>query len=892
MVKITLNNINSKIIGVLPDDVQALIDQELSYKLKEARYMKCVKNKKWDGVVHLFNRNYQSFSSGMASSVTDILDANNVEYVKVDERRRPEQNLPNLVFTPPKFYEARDYQQFTIERAHARTRGILKMATGSGKCLGKGTPILMYDGSIKKVEDVIVGDLLMGPDSKPRTVKSTNTGYGELYLIEQNNGNNFICNDEHILCLQTTSSPSRNMKAGKEVQITASDYYKSSKTFKHRRKGYKVGVEFEKRYLPIDPYFLGLWLGDGNSKEPAITTGDKEIVEYINRYALNNGFSIREAKGKGCKTYYLTEHPQCKDRTKCSHVGCEASSSVGGMCEIHYFRKYRKGFRAGKHTNKLLNLLREIGVTDNKHIPLNYKINGRKSRLSLLAGLIDSDGTCCNLGTVEFYNTNKRLAEDVCWLARSLGFLVSLKTKKDSIKKTGYKGISYRVRIGGKISDIPILIKRKQAGDKTKYSSLRYGISAKPIGKGNYFGFEIDGDRKFLLEDFTVTHNTMVACELIAKIKTAPFMFYVLSTDLMKQAHDNLSSVLNEKIGMIGGGNWDIRNINVCTIQSAIRAINIDKKIKVSDYRFDEDDSWDEKDVLSMEKLQSLRNLIIGSKGLALDECHHVGCKTAREILNASLNAYWRYGFSATPYREDGAEILIQAVFGRKIVDISASYLIDHGFLIEPYVIFDPIVHENCSLHSYQSIYKTCIEDNEAFNRHVAKTANHLVSRQMSTLVLVKHYPQGNMLKDFIPGSDFITGEMAVNKRSAALDDLRARRRMCLIATSLADEGLDVPTLDAALLAGGGASSTRVHQRIGRTLRIDRTAEHPRDKSIVVYYSHKGAKYLDKHASKARKIIKTEPRFRIIDSAGGDYVNSEIDSIMGFDSGEKSIFEV
>ena len=517
MVKIVLNNVNSKIIGILPDDIQNIISEELSYELKDAKHMKIVKMKKWDGIVRLFNRNYQSFSSGMLSSVTDVLDANKIEYVKIDERKRPEQNLPHLKFTPPKHYQERDYQQFTIDRAYSKTRGILKVATGGGK--------------------------------------------------------------------------------------------------------------------------------------------------------------------------------------------------------------------------------------------------------------------------------------------------------------------------------------------------------------------------------------TMIMAELIAKIKTAPFMFYTLSKDLMKQAYDNLSSTLNEEIGMIGGGQFDIKNINVCTIQSAIRAINIDKKIKVSDYRFDEEDNWDEKDILSMDKLQNLRNLIISTKGLVFDEVHHVGSKTARDVLNASLNAYWRFGASSTPFREDGAEMQIQALFGRKIVDVSASYLIEKNFLIEPYILFDPIIHENCTLHSYQSIYKQCVEDNENFNRHVAKTANYLISKQMSTLVLVKHYPQGNMLKSLIPGAEFISGEMTLTKRSAVLDDLKTRKIMCVIATSLADEGLDVPTLDAALLASGGASSTRVHQRIGRTLRIDRTSEHPRDKSIVVYYEHKGAKFLDKHAKKARRIIKIEPKFNIIDSAGGDYVNSEIDQIMGFDSDERSIFD-
>ena len=85
MVKIVLNNINSKIIGVLPNDIQDIISEELSYELKDAKHMKIVKMKKWDGIVRLFNRNYQSFSSGMLSSVTDVLDANKIEYVKIDE---------------------------------------------------------------------------------------------------------------------------------------------------------------------------------------------------------------------------------------------------------------------------------------------------------------------------------------------------------------------------------------------------------------------------------------------------------------------------------------------------------------------------------------------------------------------------------------------------------------------------------------------------------------------------------------------------------------------------------------------------------------------------------------------------------------------------------------
>lgn len=111
-----------------------------------------------------------------------------------------------------------------------------------------------------------------------------------------------------------------------------------------------------------------------------------------------------------------------------------------------------------------------------------------------------------------------------------------------------------------------------------------------------------------------------------------------------------------------------------------------------------------------------------------------------------------------------------------------------------------------------------------------------------------------------------------------------------MIATSLADEGLDIPTLDAALLAGGGASATRVHQRIGRTLRIDRNSANPRDRSVVIFYDH-DLKYFDKHTRKALKIIKTEKRFNVVHCHGKDFIKSEIDKVFGFkSSGNEDIF--
>jgi len=394
-----------------------------------------------------------------------------------------------------------------------------------------------------------------------------------------------------------------------------------------------------------------------------------------------------------------------------------------------------------------------------------------------------------------------------------------------------------------------------------------------------------------VLKVATGAGKTLIIAELIAKIKTSPFMFYVLTKDLMEQAYDVLASTLNEPIGRIGAGKWDIQKLNVCTIQTAVRAVNLhNKKFKISDYQFDEEDIWDKKQLEGEDKLDNLKQLLRATRGIYTDEVHHSACKTVQDVLGASPNAFWRYGGSATPFREDGAEIMIQALFGKKIVDINASYLIDKGYLIEPYIFFEPI-HHDCDLHSYQSIYSECVTKNDDFNHHVADTANFLVEHNMSTLVLVQHIHHGEFLQKCIPGSVLLTGKLSTKKRLLAIQDLRDKKCMCIVATCLADEGLDVPTLDAVLLAGGGSSSTRVHQRIGRTLRKDRSVSAPRDRSIVVYYNH-NVKYLKKHANKALRIVKEEPRFNVIKSKGRDHILGEISNVMGFDYHPKTIFNL
>jgi superfamily II DNA or RNA helicase len=366
---------------------------------------------------------------------------------------------------------------------HAST--LLVMATGLGKCLARGTKVLMFDGIVKCVEDIDVGDLLMGPDSLPREVTTTASGRDQMFKITPKKGEPYTVNSDHILCLKLTTNAGRKRRSsiynyGEIVDIPLTDYLSMSKTFKHVAKGFRVGVEFPEREQSIPPYWLGLWLGDGTSRSSDISNTDPEIENYLKNFAQIHGLTFRKRHYKGKCPLYNTSG--------------------------------KKGQRS-----PLITKLRALGVLNNKHVPWIYKCNSRERRLFLLAGLIDSDGCLIPGGGFEITVKQQVFAEDIAYLARSLGFAAYMKLKKARCQ-TGVEGTYFRVQISGDCSVIPTLIARKKSPiRRQKKNVLVHGIKTKYAGYGEYFGFTLDGDGRFLLGDFTVTHNTVVAAEVIKR---------------------------------------------------------------------------------------------------------------------------------------------------------------------------------------------------------------------------------------------------------------------------------------------------------------------------------------------------------------------------------------
>ena len=186
--------------------------------------------------------------------------------------------------------------------------------------------------------------------------------------------------------------------------------------------------------------------------------------------------------------------------------------------------KYTYGITGnGKYYNNIfLNTLKNLNMIDNKHIPLLYKCNSRENRLKLLAGLIDSDGNL-STGSFEFTQKSEKLIDDVIYLARSLGFSCYKSEKKTSWTYKGVKqtGKAYRISINGKgIDEIPTQIPRKQAQPRQQIKDvLVSGITVKYVNEDEYYGFMIDENCRYVMGDFTVTHNTATSIAIAEGMK-------------------------------------------------------------------------------------------------------------------------------------------------------------------------------------------------------------------------------------------------------------------------------------------------------------------------------------------------------------------------------------
>ena len=473
----------------------------------------------------------------------------------------------------------------------------LKVKAG---CHAIDTNILMFDGTIKKVQDITVNDILMGDDSTPRKVIKLIRGKAQMYNVTNENGESYIVNGDHILCLRYTtkniiryykkyecfisiwfdknkiSIHQKRFKTKDEaelfmstiiedyiVEISVNEYLKLSKSLQKNLKEYKVGVEYPLKDIPIDPYMIGYWLGDRTSNTSAILSQDSTILK-------KNTLTLKD-----------------------------------------------------------YNALYNLNLINNKHIPDIYKFNNRDNRLRLLAGLLDSNVSSINdTSSFEFTQCvdNEKLFDDVLYLARSLGFSCYKGSEKE--------GKHYKMVISGSnIDKIPTLYSRKKANSRQKIKdTLVSQIFIKPLVIDNYYGFQVDKNNRYVMGSFTVTHNcgkTYIAMDIISRINKKTLII-VPNTYLLNQWVELLTMYFPENtIGTLYGKKHKDGDIIVAIINSASQS----DEFKVADELSD-----------SMPIMDLFRSVGV----VILDESHMYISNVFRKVFYR-IHSKYIIGLTATP---------------------------------------------------------------------------------------------------------------------------------------------------------------------------------------------------------------------------------------------------
>jgi superfamily II DNA or RNA helicase len=475
----------------------------------------------------------------------------------------PESKLPEgediqLVFEG----QLREYQNKIVDMyvTHAKKHpqgggGLIELRCGGGKCLARDTPVMLYSGEIRAVQDITVGDLLMGDDGTSRRVLSLARGRERMYSIAEawEHGNTeYVVNESHILSLRTD---------------------------------------------PLNP----------------ASVVDIPLMDVV--YGGYNGYW-------GFRT-------GCIDTSRRSNTETQHDKYVRVLYAEHMY---------------------SLTVHDYKKVLLempNILSYDALTRRSILAGVVDSEVCICNNNMYMVNSRNLDVAERLVFLVRSLGLYAFSEKKYDS-----YYSVSFRVDKSVPIQSINKTYRTKPDYERfsskyeveyetDKYAEFEawadagsYPIKIRCVGEDDYYGFEIDGNRRFVLGDFSVTHNTVLTLNILTKIAKKTLIL-VQRESLADQWVERIRQFIPKaRIGRIQGAKVSVDNCDI--------VLGMLQSISMKEYP----------------------DSIYESFGfVVIDEVHHISSEVFSRAL-FSVVAKYMLGLSATMERADKTTYVFKMFLG------------------------------------------------------------------------------------------------------------------------------------------------------------------------------------------------------------------------------------
>jgi superfamily II DNA or RNA helicase len=354
--------------------------------------------------------------------------------------------------------------------------------------------------------------------------------------------------------------------------------------------------------------------------------------------------------------------------------------------------------------------------------------------------------------------------------------------------------------------------------------------------------------------------KTLTIAKLVGEYNTST-VIYVVSLDLLEQMKEELEDCLDTPIGVVGNGECRIEKITVCSVWTAARAFER-KKPKAIKRTFEESDI----DTWSPSETQKhlIASMVKDAKLVIMDEAHFAAADSIKFVLSNSVSSANRFGFTATPWRTEGDDLLLEAAFGKIIHVIDSSWLIDNEYLVPPIIYFRdvPPLTDNVS-KVWPKVKSKYIVENAERNKLLIDQVIKLLENGRKPLVLFREHKHGEILKSLLPGNiryRYITGKKTKAERKEIRKEWEEGKLDLLLASTIFDQGINLPTLDALVVADPGKSTSKALQRIGRVIRSHKSSG-KRNAIIVEFFDQ--CHYVDKHSYTRYLIYKTENRFKI-----------------------------
>lgn len=903
MVSIIRFDNSCKIVDEDDVEIYKALDKELSFQIKGAEFSAAYQGYinesgefvAWDGRRHLLQSSGK-FPIGLLPRVQEFFAQRGIYAPVIDQRtsRNPlleldiSSNLQKLGKIP------RPYQIMAAETAVGTDRGIIRMATGSGKCNSIDSLHLTEHGLLdykELLESVSLPEGCSVPYNS--TVATSNSfgktetssmiyrdGYGHSRKIITNSGYNLTATNDHKIQIMSKSGIIE-WKAFKDLTTDDFAIINYGNNF------------FGKNEISLDEaYWYGLLLGDGSLTLPnriELINKDKHIIDFVKTFCNKNNLNLLIRTRDGTDAVYLRI----------------------------FSKKYR---------DELFNFGFEYVKAPEKSIPKNLRMLSKKSLAMVMRGLFETDGWA-NLKnkSIGIGSTSLKMINQIHLILLNFGIISKIYIKPDNRKSTyktyytiristsfvdlfnkqiGFDPLGYKFKISEKIHGLSkkdhVPYQNHIISDILEKGILKYGsitnfilgsklskydiyklkhknvqrtdlielfnLSKNKLGKSqedfnnlycdkikyiletesDNYDFVIPKTHSFISQGF-VNHNTLVSALITSKIGKKALIL-VIGKDLLYQTHNFFTKVFGQEIGIIGDGKCEIQDINVATIWSVGKALGIKSNSSL-------DDCNDSEKNIDSSKFKNIKQMLLDSELVLIDECHLSACDTVQAIAR-NIKGEYVYGMSASPWRDDGADMLIEAFLGRKIVDISARTLIDQGYLVEPSIRFLAPKPYKFKSGKYQTIYSKYVVENEQRNGMVIKGTQKLVEQGFVPLVLFHTIKHGDILfkelKKSIPTA-LLSGKDTSNVREKIKAELEDGKLKCLIASKIFDIGIDVPILSGLVIAGAGKSSVRALQRIGRVIR-----PYPGKKMSAVLEFYDQAPYLSQHAEIRKNIYESE----------------------------------